>query len=286
MEEENSFGITKVIDCKLTEDGHQLYKVKWQPTWEAAENLASCQHLIDEFWSFVNIAKAKEEIAQQHIKRMHLRQGMSNAMNIDQNFSRLSDDSKLEVQGLIARTNATSAGSPMLKSPSNMFKASPKYNEDNVMDIDQKPTYANSTAMQMSSPGQISVNSSGQNTKSGVFGNKGNAAKVENLNIDKIVRETAPNSKVSNQSSLKYLESFSNPYVKVIVVCKICNKEASKFSRNWKPHYLTHVSSEEKPHQCPSCGVGFVSSTALRKHEEKKHPNNYKPEYYVKEETY
>ena len=49
-----------------------MYKVKWEPTWEPAENLASCQHLIDEFWSFVNKAKTNEEVAQQHRKRVSL----------------------------------------------------------------------------------------------------------------------------------------------------------------------------------------------------------------------
>ena len=49
-----------------------MYKVKWEATWEPAENLSSCQHLIDEFWSFVNKAKSNENIAQQQRKRVSL----------------------------------------------------------------------------------------------------------------------------------------------------------------------------------------------------------------------
>lgn len=49
----------------LFQGGKQMYKVKWEATWEPAENLTSCQHLIDEFWSFVNKAKSNEEISQQ-----------------------------------------------------------------------------------------------------------------------------------------------------------------------------------------------------------------------------
>ena len=49
-----------------------MYKVKWEPTWEPSENLSSCQHLIDEFWSFVNKAKSNEQTAQQHRKRVSL----------------------------------------------------------------------------------------------------------------------------------------------------------------------------------------------------------------------
>ena len=73
----------------------------------------------------------------------------------------------------------------------------------------------------------------------------------------------------SNASSLKYLENFNSPYVKVIIVCKICNKEASKSARNWKAHYLTHASNEEKPHKCPVCNQGFVQTNNLRAHMKK-----------------
>ena len=54
-------------------------------------------------------------------------------------------------------------------------------------------------------------------------------------------------------------------------MCKICTKEASKFSRNWKAHYLTHVSSDEKPHKCDVCNMGYLSPALLRKHIDKKH---------------
>lgn len=44
--------------------------MKWEPTWEPAESLTSCQNLIDEFWSFVNHAKKNEARAQEHRKRV------------------------------------------------------------------------------------------------------------------------------------------------------------------------------------------------------------------------
>ena len=71
----------------------------------------------------------------------------------------------------------------------------------------------------------------------------------------------------TNTSTLKYIENFSNPYVKIILVCKICNKEQSlKFSHNWKTHYLSHVSNEEKPHKCQFCPKAFVTAPQLKKH--------------------
>ena len=54
-----SCGIRKIVDCKV-EDGIQMYKVEWQATWEPAENLSSCQNLVDDFWSHVNKLKAFE----------------------------------------------------------------------------------------------------------------------------------------------------------------------------------------------------------------------------------
>ena len=75
----------------------------------------------------------------------------------------------------------------------------------------------------------------------------------------------------SSTNTLKYIENFSNPYVKLVIVCKICNKEASKFQRNWKTHYMTHLGNDDKPHKCTICNHGFVMPNRLRKHLEKVH---------------
>jgi len=135
-EEPSDFGIKKIIDCKIGEDGQQLYKVKWQATWEPAESLVTCQHLIDEFWSYVNTVKSNEEAAQQHRKMMQLN------TNNDINFERLSDDKKADIQRLIARANATSVGS--LTSPSNMLTSQYRQ-QNNLMSTNQTPTHANKT---------------------------------------------------------------------------------------------------------------------------------------------
>lgn len=44
-----------------------------------------------------------------------------------------------------------------------------------------------------------------------------------------------------------------------------------KFSSNWKKHYLTHSSDDEKPHKCQWCGKAFITATSLRNHTQKKH---------------
>ena len=72
--------------------------------------------------------------------------------------------------------------------------------------------------------------------------------------------------------SLKYIENFSNPYVKIILVCKICNKEQSlRFSNNWRQHYLTHAAHNEKPHKCQHCNKSFIRADRLRQHVNKYH---------------
>ena len=50
----------QVVDWKIIDGGRQLYKVEWHATWEPAEALATCQHLVDEFWTLVNKTKQNE----------------------------------------------------------------------------------------------------------------------------------------------------------------------------------------------------------------------------------
>lgn len=77
----------------------------------------------------------------------------------------------------------------------------------------------------------------------------------------------------STTTSLKYIENFSNPYVKIILVCKVCNKEQSlKNSGNWKQHFFTHASGAEKPHKCEHCVKSFIRADQLRKHIFRCHP--------------
>lgn len=73
-----------------------------------------------------------------------------------------------------------------------------------------------------------------------------------------------------NTGDLKFLESFNNPYVKVVVLCKECGKEQSlKHENTWKRHYLTHV--DEKPFKCSLCPKSFIRASQLRTHEARQH---------------
>ena len=119
QEGEGDFGIQKIVDSK-TENGVVLYRVKWAPTWEPAENLAGCQHLVDQFWAMVNSTKVHEEEAKQQARK---RMKPDPALD-DLNSYRLDEDNKANIQQLIARTNATQSGGPALNSPSGMLNTS------------------------------------------------------------------------------------------------------------------------------------------------------------------
>ena len=73
-------------------------------------------------------------------------------------------------------------------------------------------------------------------------------------------------------SDLKFLETFTNPYVKVCVFCKVCDKKQSlKHQSSWKRHFLTHSSVEDRPFKCEHCNRGFVQSGNLKLHIQKVH---------------
>jgi len=251
-EENNSFGVKKIIDCRIGEHGMQMYKVKWEATWEPAENLASCQHLIDDFWSFVNKARNNQEMQQQQTKKMRLdatnRQG-----TLDETAHRLTEDSKADIHNLIARTSSTSAHCQILRSPSELLSTSAppiwSHTKNSSMLQDDQSHFSK----KMVATHQNSIP-------------KGTLTKAEFDGPAKLPPKTSDLSK----DNLKYLENFSNPYVKIILVCIKCNKELSmKFQSTWKRHYLTHVDDADKPFKCKECGKAFVQSTQLTSHMKK-----------------
>ena len=81
------------------------------------------------------------------------------------------------------------------------------------------------------------------------------------------LKNSSDSSKQLSKSDLKHLENFSNPYVKIILACTVCNKEQSlKYQSTWKRHFLTHASDDNKPFQCTVCNKAFVQSTQLTSH--------------------
>lgn len=97
-QEGESFGIKKVIDCKIEEGGKRLYKVRWEETWEPADTLAGCQHLIDRFWSSVERIKMHEYSAQEQQLKIPQLGDLTN--------NNLGEDNKRDIQMLISRTSS------------------------------------------------------------------------------------------------------------------------------------------------------------------------------------
>ena len=217
--QENSFGISKIVDCRL-ENGKQMYKVEWEATWEPAESLTNCQYLIDDFWSHVNKVKRNEHVAQNILKRK---------LNVEYGYNQttynLSRDDKTEIQKLVERSE--------LNPPSGMLI---QQNCNLIQENSSKTAVKTNTKAPLSTEVKPLTSSSGGGS------------------ID--------------TASLKYLENFTSPYVRIVVLCKICSKEQSlKVSKYWRDHYMTH----QKPHQCDQCEKSFRNSYELRKHVQAKH---------------
>ncbi|XP_066915820.1 early growth response protein 1-like isoform X6 [Clytia hemisphaerica] len=277
-----SFGIKKIVDCKIDQTGKQLYKVKWEATWEPADSLSSCQHLIDEFWGFVNKAKTNEDIAQQHRKRMRLdpSAGQNGTVGLGPHHM-LSEDSKDEVQRLIARTNATQPGS--LMTPSDLLNT-----QQNQMGVPRTPTrapqspFAQNTRMPFSqSPGQFNqqqqqfgspqtgfpnqspMSSPSTRGKAPGFGKPASNIKSEQDESERKRKLSTPStlSSTTNNSNNPF-ENWDNPYVIVRFHCRICDKELPN-KNYWKTHNGLHANN----HKCNICGRSFGTSSNLKRHE-------------------
>ncbi|XP_066915825.1 uncharacterized protein [Clytia hemisphaerica] len=283
-----SFGIKKIVDCKIDQTGKQLYKVKWEATWEPADSLSSCQHLIDEFWGFVNKAKTNEDIAQQHRKRMRLdpSAGQNGTVGLGPHHM-LSEDSKDEVQRLIARTNATQPGS--LMTPSDLLNT-----QQNQMGVPRTPTrapqspFAQNTRMPFSqSPGQFNQQQQQFGSPQTGFPNQspmsspstrgkapGFGKPASNIKSEQDESKTTTTTQKGGES--KILEAWTNPYVELQFLCRICKKpQAYKYRRNWRRHYESH--SEEKQYVCDICGTGYKANYLLKNHIANKHPTSVNP---------
>merc|ERR1712168_1398365 len=117
-DDQSQFGIRRILDCKISEDGQQMYQVEWQTTWEPAESLAACQNLLDDFWSLINNAKSRERVA---LQRRNLLSSTTLGTNSFPHLKTLSEDDKDQVQKLIQRTSETPIGRANLQSPSELL---------------------------------------------------------------------------------------------------------------------------------------------------------------------
>ena len=75
-----------------------------------------------------------------------------------------------------------------------------------------------------------------------------------------------------SKDDANWLEQWQNPYVKLIIVCRLCNKEQKTMNTTvWRAHFLTH--SDVKPYNCEICHKGFVQTTAYKNHMKNNHAN-------------
>ena len=110
-------GPKKVVDCKLDEDGKQFYKVKWESTWEPAENLRTCQHLVDEFWSFLFNAKKAGDTGRENFSDQ-LSPTPVPSVGQQVALQRLSHQEKEGIQEMVNRPTSLSPSEAVFSSPS------------------------------------------------------------------------------------------------------------------------------------------------------------------------
>merc|ERR1712168_245437 len=115
-DDQSQFGIRRILDCKISEDGQQMYQVEWQTTWEPAESLAACQNLLDDFWSLINNAKSRERVA---LQQKNLLSSTTLGTNSFAHLKTLSEED--QVQKLIQRTSETPTGRTNIRTPSELL---------------------------------------------------------------------------------------------------------------------------------------------------------------------
>ena len=59
------------------------------------------------------------------------------------------------------------------------------------------------------------------------------------------------------------IDSWSNPYVDLAFICKICRK-TQQHRCNWKRHYLSH--SDVRSYNCNLCDKQFKTNDTLKRH--------------------
>jgi len=88
----------------------------------------------------------------------------------------------------------------------------------------------------------------------------------------KILLNNAENYPASSyKDDLKVIEQWQNPFVRLLLACRVCSKEQKSMNvSTWKMHFLTH--SDKKPFNCSVCQKGFVQQTAFKTHMKTNHP--------------
>lgn len=224
-----SFGIKKIVECKIGNDGKQLYRVKWQETWESAESLAGCEHLITQYWTMLN--------------RVQTHQNEAMRQHADIKTYSLDEDNKSEIQKLIARASSTHpGGAPSLVSPSVMLNASQQNNRFTEKQFGSSPQQIKKSSIKSESDGMGKACDTSNNKTGTSFVLDGWENPYAEVTFQcKVCKKSLPGDKKSQWKD--HFKTHSDTFE---FTCEFCQKGFHK-SFNYKRHLKVHSKDQFDP---------------------------------------
>lgn len=284
---------TKVIDYKLV-NGKKYYKIKWECSWELADNLQHCQELVEQFWEFVDRVKSDDERKSPAVYEESYNQ-VKNSNKTEVIHVKLENDYDEEVnQPKIIReqyrtTNAILEDdklmhhknmnnnakrkvsiTPVIKTPvvrqeDYIFSQEDKSTSCDELIVSAKKTlknhYLHSDTRNATASNVTSVlcEKRSYDTMSNDSENSNHVEEIDQVRdeLTEDIFEPDPNDKVFH---------WNNPYVRIAFRCRICSEEHlfSDKDGKWKTHFLIHIKGSEQPEEFTRpCSMEDVSQEAI-----------------------
>ena len=290
-------GPKKITDYNIGENGQHYYKVEWGSTWELAENLTAFQHLMDEFWLCVTLAKTQQMLGEDFdvkplnpLEELSLQEHIVPCQDDDRGalsqedgmggFETLSQKDKSEVNELIERCSSLRELTiPTYKMSHDFPLMCSSYPTSSLQQTPPTPSLISLPLTPRHTPHKTLVGTPHKSLSTPTSSKSPGNIFFSNYNIKSEYNDSSNNNKFDEEfyslltsgsantcngaspqgkdaltvgspgAILKYVQDFDHPYVKLLIVCKFCNKLSSMRQTScWKQHF-TFVHSMQTPQQ-------------------------------------